>query len=84
MRVLILSFLLVGCVHTRTKVVEDKVEAAALRKEFSRLSYIVQNDMCFTMYGICLAKKEEDKKVCFSKHEKCVVDTYSQWRKLIE
>lgn len=85
MRVILLSFLLTSCITTReTITLVDSPETDGLKKSISRLSYMIQSDFCFTSYAVCLGEKKILAKECYSRHEKCVINTDSQWRKLIE
>ena len=86
MRILLLAFLMTGCMTT-LKIAEqapaDTTETDNLKKSISRLSYLIDNDMCFTTYAVCLGEKKRDKEACFKTHEQCVVNVYNTWKELL-
>jgi hypothetical protein len=86
MRVLLLALLLTGCMTT-LKVTEtspvDTTETDKLKNSITRLSYLIDNDMCFTQYAVCLGEKKRERDACFKTHEQCVVNVYNTWKELL-
>lgn len=52
-----------------------------LKEDVRQLQYYIDHDKCFISYAICLGEKKVDSKVCWNRHETCVVDVYHQWKK---
>lgn len=86
MRALFLTLLLTSCVTSKVQPVEDSkaIKIAKLEQSITRLSYLIDDNMCHIQYGVCLGEKRKTDKECRDTKQQCIINVYNLWKKLLE